>query len=333
VSAALSTLVDTALAHSPAGGLAVGAVHGDTAEFVCRGTVAGEPVTPDTVMYGASVTKQMVGLLLALGVEAGRATPADRLRRWLPELPGWIDGVRLHHLLHHTSGLPDLTAPSYGVPLSNDEVIGRFRRFDGPSLMEPGRRFSYNNAGYVLLAEALSRLFDRPIAELAGEQIFEPLGMAATRLGGEGQRTAGHPDPPGTVGDGGLWTTVADLARWLTAMNDGTINPRAVRRAERVGHLVDGTALDYAWGVRVVETSDGRRLTHGGTWANWLAKTVRLPHQGVVVAVLSTGGSESGISRLGTDLAAGLASADLRPLPLGYEIARQRPGEDSTRDD
>ena len=308
VSVALSTVVDAALARSPADGIAVGTVHGERAEFICRGTVAGLPVVADTVMYGASVTKQLVAFLLALGVESGRASPDDRLSRWLPELPGWIDQVRLDHLLHHTSGLPDLAAPSHGVPHSNDDVVNRFQIFDGRPPVEPGRQFRYNNAGYVLLAEAVSRIFDRPISELAREQIFEPLGMATTRLGGESVRTAGYPDPPGTVGDGGLWTTVADLTAWLTAMNTRMINADAGRRVQRVGHLADGTAVDYAWGIRVVDTPHGRRLTHGGTWANWLAKTVRLPDRGVATAVLSTGGSEEVISQLGTDLAAQLAA-------------------------
>jgi CubicO group peptidase (beta-lactamase class C family) len=289
-------------------GIAIGTVRGGAVEFSCRGTVASGPVGPDTVMYGASVTKQFVGFLLALGVEAGRASPDDCIRRWLPELPGWTDDVRLHHLLHHTSGLPDLAEPSLGIPASNEELLERFRRSAEPSPIAPGTRFAYNNAGYVLLAEAVSRVMDRPIAELARERLFEPLGMAATRLGGEGHQTAGQPDPPGTVGDGGLWTTAADLATWLSALNDLAIHPGAGRRVQQVGRLADGTALDYAWGIRVVETPYGRRISHGGWWADWLAKTVRFPDRNVAVAVLSTGGTEDEISRLGVDLATRLAS-------------------------
>ena len=105
-------------------GIAIGTVRGGTVEFSCRGMVSGGPVGPDTVMYGASVTKQFVGFLLALGVEAGRASPDDGIRRWLPELPGWTDEVRLQHLLHHTSGLPDLAEPSPGIPASNDGTAG-----------------------------------------------------------------------------------------------------------------------------------------------------------------------------------------------------------------
>ena len=309
MSVAFSAIVDAALADSPAEGVALGLVDGDAAAFVCRGGVLGVAVTPDTVMYGASVTKQMVGLLLALSVEAGLASLDDPVRRWLPELPGWIDAVRLHHLLHHTSDLPDLAAPSHGVPVSNEEVVGRFQRIDAPPLIAPGTRFKYNNAGYVLLAQAMGRIFDRPIAQLAWEQLFEPLGMTATRLGGEPRRTTGYPDPPGTIGDGGLWTTAVDLSTWLAAMNRRLINSNAVRRVAGPGHLVDGRVLDYAWGVVVAETPYGPQLTHGGTWENWIAKTVRLPDHGIAVAVLSTGGGEKTISQLGIDLATQLASS------------------------
>jgi CubicO group peptidase (beta-lactamase class C family) len=167
-----------------------------------------------------------------------------------------------------------------------------------------GRASCTTNAGYVLLAEAVSRLADRPVSQLARDLIFEPLGMTTTRLGGEPRRTAGQPDPPGTIGDGGLWTSATDLTAWLAAMNDGMLSPGAVRLAEIPGYLADGTVLDYAWGVRIAQTPNGRRLTHGGTWANWLAKTVRFPERRVAVAIVSTEGSEAAISELGTQLAA-----------------------------
>ena len=84
MSVALSTIVDAALAHSQAVGIAVRTVHGDTADSVCRGTVAGVPVAPDTVMYGASVAKQLVAFLLALGVEAGRVGSDDPITGGCP---------------------------------------------------------------------------------------------------------------------------------------------------------------------------------------------------------------------------------------------------------
>ena len=242
--------------------------------------VSGGPVGPDTGMYGASVTKQFVGFLLALGVEAGRTRPDDRIRRWLPELPGWTDEVRLPHLLHHTSGLPDLAEPPRGIPASNEGTAG--------SIPAVGRTAT-QRAGDALRVQQ-RRL--RP-ARRGGEPDHGPAdprarprtAVRAARHGGDpaGRQDVarpGNPDPPGTVGDGGLWTTAADLATWLAAMNDLAIDSDAGRRVQQVGHLSDGTALDYAWGIRVVETPYGRQISHGGMWANPAGQDGPLPGEG-----------------------------------------------------
>jgi CubicO group peptidase (beta-lactamase class C family) len=284
-------------------GVAVGVVTGDTAVFGSVGSVDGELLSEQTVMYGASLAKQVVGLLLAQAVDTGRISAADRVITWLPELPDWMGEIRLHHLLHHTSGLPDVTAPAQGIPESNADVIARFRRFPTRTAVRPGLQFSYNNAGYVLLAEVVSHVSGRPIGQLASERLFRPLAMTRTRLGGEPPRLTDQPLPPGTIGDGGLWTSIADLTRWLAALNKGLHEVAAVHRAETPGCLDDGTPLDYAWGLRVTPSPHGRRITHGGSWAGWQAKTIRLPERQIAVAVLSTGGEEQLISTLGTDLA------------------------------
>lgn len=299
----LRTAMRAALGKVRAGGLVVGVQAGPTKVYLGKGTLGSQPVTKQTVMYGASLTKQIVGLLLARSVAVGQLSDVADLRTWLPELPPWTAGVRLRHLLHHTSGLPDVTADEPGPPWSNAEVIRRLQTCS-TRLPRPGISYSYNNAGYVLLAEVLSRVHGRPIQQLAAEQLFDPLAMASTRLGGASTTLSDQPEPPGTIGDGGLWTSAADLITWLTAVNTGWPDPAAVARAETAGSLDDGTSLDYAWGVRVTETRHGRRISHGGTWGGWLAKTVRLPERQIAVAVLSVGSTEDAISALGFDLAA-----------------------------
>jgi CubicO group peptidase (beta-lactamase class C family) len=286
-----------------ADGVAVGVTSEKTTVFGAAGSVAGKPVDDQAVMYGASVAKQFIGLLMAQAIEAGHVTEDDQLIGSLPELPDWMAEIRLRHLLHHTSGLVDVTAPNRGVPASNADVLERLQRCRQPALDSPGRRFCYNNTGYVLLAEVVSRVFQRPIGPLAREQIFRPLAMTRTSLSAVAPTSTTEPTPPGTVGDGGLWTTVGDLIRYLNALNCDLHDPAVVHRAETPGCLDDGTPLDYAWGVRVNASPAGRRITHGGTWAGWLAKTVRLPERQIAVAVLSIGGKESAISELGTDLA------------------------------
>ncbi len=287
--------------------LAVGVSLGSRSAFRCRGRVAGEDVSPATVFYGASVTKQLIGYLLADAVAAGRASTADRVRRWLPELPSWTDGVRLRHLLHHTGDLPDVTAPRPAVPAGNDEVIERLAAVHPVAPIAPGRRFRYNNTGYVLLAEVVARIRGQAIEQAATTALFDPLGLGNTRLGGDPIELSGTPAPPGTVGDGGLWTSVADLTSWLAALDHGPLDPGVVRKLQTPGRFDDGSPVDYAWGVRVTPTRRGIRVTHGGSWGTWLAKTVRVPDRDVAVAVLSTGGTEAAISDTGIRLASVLA--------------------------
>lgn len=218
-----------------------------------------------------------------------------------------MTAIQLRHLIHHTSDLPDVADPAGGVPASNAEVVQQFQHAELDGL-RPGARFAYNNAGYVLLAEVLARCRHQSFAEIVSSEFFGRLAMTDTRLGGPAVHLPGRPDPPGTIGDGGLWTSASDLIRWLQACNRSVFGPEVHQLAESTTTLADGSPLDYAWGIRVTEAPGGRIISHGGSWDRWLAKTVRIPEQHVAVAVLSVGASESQASQTGTDLAAMITS-------------------------
>ena len=285
---------------------AIGAAVGDRVELAWRGRLASVPVHARTVFYGASVTKQFIGIAAVRAILEQAARIDDPILRWLPELPAWMDMVRLDHLAHHTSGLPDLADATRGVPGSNAEVVERFRR-QSALRIEAGAHYAYNNAGYVLLAEALARIRRQPVQEMMAELVM-PLGLTDTRFGDPPVRLPDRPGPPGTIGDGGLWTSVGDLTRWLQACNAAAFGTAAQQLSESTTALTDGAHVDYAWGVRVTPSSSGRVITHGGSWDTWLAKTVRMPEQHIAVAVLSVGSTEFDVSRSGTDLAAAIAS-------------------------
>lgn len=304
----LSALLTATLVSIPGDAIAIGVAAGSRTTFAFRGSLAGENVGPGTVFYGASLAKQVVASLLAKTMRSVDASPHDPVRTWLPDIPAWAGDVRLHHLLQHTSDLPDVTDPQPQPPTSNTEVLDRLQRMHPAPRVRPGTEFRYNNTGYVLLAEVLARICGRAVGDLAAGTLFDPLQMTATRLGGQPVRLPGEPDPPGTVGDGGLWTSAADLLTWLTALNNGTFGTAVVAQLETPGELDDGTALDYGWGIRIRQTPHGRQVTHGGSWASRLAKTVRIPDHKVAVAVLSTGSTEPAISDADTKLAGLMAS-------------------------
>lgn len=80
-------LLDAALVALEADGVAIGAAVGEEVQFVCRGSRAGERVDPQTIFYAASVTKQIVGVLLARAIIDRAADINDPVLRWLRNFP------------------------------------------------------------------------------------------------------------------------------------------------------------------------------------------------------------------------------------------------------
>ena len=108
----------------------------------------------------------------------------------------------------------------------------------------------------MVLAEAVSRTAGMPLADFARWRIFEPLGMADTMFwtgpgAGAARRRAARPGDPAplSIGDGGLWSTAADLLRWADGLNTDRLGVTDL--VQTPGTLDDGTPLDYAWGMGV----------------------------------------------------------------------------------
>ena len=253
----------------------------------------GRPLGSSSVVYTASLAKQVTAVCAALFVREGRLDLEDTLARWMPELPGWAADVRLRHLMSHTSGLGErLTFGDLeraGLDRTSDAVIDALVRSDA-LLSPPGTEHRYSNDGYVCLAIVLERVTGRSLADLARERLFRPLGMTSTRFW-----SGPAPHPPGaaplddalptplSVGDGGLWSTAEDLLRWNLALDRDALGVSAL--VQTPGRLDDGTPLDYAWGVGVREHGGRRVHRHGGRWAGLCAQLVRLDAEGGLVVL------------------------------------------------
>jgi CubicO group peptidase (beta-lactamase class C family) len=268
----------------------------------------GTAVTPETPMYAASITKQVVGALAAQQVLADLLRPDDRVLDLLPALPPWAAAIRVRHLIHHTSGLhpTEQVLAALGLPseqhLDNDMVMQGLDLLPPPDTA-PGTAFGYSNIGYVVLAEVLVAVTGAPVPFLAQQSLFAPLGMAASRLGpAESAALPTDVRPPRTIGDGGLWSSALDLLTWLDALSSDRLGPELTRLVQRPGRLDDGTALDYAWGVTARSGSEGTSYTHGGNWPGWSAKTVRRPATGTAVVLLTTSDDVPAVSRAALEL-------------------------------
>ncbi|BDZ49707.1 D-alanyl-D-alanine carboxypeptidase [Frondihabitans sucicola] len=281
------------------GGVSVG---DDMTVAACGSWPTGEPAGATTTFYAASLTKQLIGLLTAISVEAGDIALDDSLRTWLPSLPSWTTPITIGHLLHHTSGLPRELPPLAGQR-SDSSVLDAITRSNGPTSL-PGSRFEYSNDGYVLLALALEQAMGAPIEQLADQRIFAPLGMDSSSLDrATPVPVADEPPPPATIGDGGWWTNIHDLLTLLHSLNFGAFGRASARLLER-GKLADGTSIDYSWGVRTTTIDGVLAASHGGSWQRWQSKTLRLPSRNIAVAIAGRTSDALAISDFGNDLAA-----------------------------
>jgi CubicO group peptidase (beta-lactamase class C family) len=290
--------------------LVLGLRQGDSPPvFHAQGLTAnGDPVTATTLVYAASLSKQITAACAALLVRQGVLDMDSAVSDWLPWLPAWADGVRLRHLLHHTAALPpdaeidalldgDRTSP--GIL----RALARFRAPRG----RPGSEYVYSNAGYVCLAAVVERAADQPLPAFAHHRLFAPLAMndtcywpgPAPAPPGAAPLASRHPAPL-SLGDGGVWTTAHDLVRWSQALNADELGISDLLQTP--GRLEDGTPIDYAWGLGVRTHAGHRVFRHGGGWPGLRARHARLPGLGVSLVLIAVADDSE---RLG-DLLSGL---------------------------
>jgi len=265
------------------------------------------PLDGKSVFYIASTSKQFTAMSIAWLATRGRLSLTDDIRRYLPELPRWEEPVTIGHLVHHTSGIPDffvlfpLAGRRLEDTLSDEEILALLAR--QPRLhFRPGEQFQYSNSGYLLLGVIISRVTGRPLRQFAEETFFAPLGMRDTHFHDDRTRvvrrraTGYQPRSDGfaifatlfdRVGDGGLLTTVEDLARWDQNFEDARVGGREmIELALTPGRLNDGTRLTYAFGLTVREYRGLPQVSHGGIYNGFRAELLRFPTRKLSVACL-----------------------------------------------
>jgi CubicO group peptidase (beta-lactamase class C family) len=210
----------------------------------------GVPNTLDTQFGIASGTKVLTALTVVSLIEAGRLDLATTARSLLgDDLPLIGDDVTVEHLLAHRSGIGDyldedldldFTDYLLTVPAHELETTEKYlRALDGfPAKFAPGERFSYCNGGFVVLALLAERATGMAFDELVETRVCRPAGMADTAflrsdeltgraaigyLGNDTDRSNVFHLPVRGSGDGGIYTTVADVHALWTALFAGRI--------------------------------------------------------------------------------------------------------------
>jgi CubicO group peptidase (beta-lactamase class C family) len=263
------------------------------------------PLTADTRMRIASITKPMVALMLAALEDAGRLALADPLSRHVPEHRFAADPT-LAQMLAMKSGIPE-TYPLVWLGLGDAARLAEH----GQALLalllaqrelnfRPGKRTLYANANTVLLQLVAERAAGEPLGRLLQRHVFGPAGMAgavlddglAHRLPNTAMAYAKSgdgflPADPASVeaAPGGVIASLADMIawhRWLRGNPHDSLN----RLAAVVPHT-DGSPSGYAHGFVHQLLSGTRVIGHAGGHSGWASDYLYAPDADAAVIILA----------------------------------------------
>jgi len=259
--------------------------------------------TPETNYRLASVTKQFTAAAILLLSQDGKLSLNDPVKKWLPSLPSAVNSVTITHLLTHTSGIIDYedVIPAGTVTQLHDADVLRLLESQDSVYFKPGTRYSYSNSGYSLLSLIVARASGKSFATFLRERIFLPLGMNHTVAYEEGistvsNRAFGYTIKDGVwtrkdqsttsavLGDGGIYSSIDDLAKWDAALYDSRLLSDDSRRLAFTPHTAtDQADVKYGFGWRIT----GETLWHSGETVGFRNVIIRNPSRRLTVVLLT----------------------------------------------
>jgi CubicO group peptidase (beta-lactamase class C family) len=288
------------------------------------------PADEETIYRTGSISKSFTAVLMMQMIEKGLFKLDDPVENYFPEInelrekPEDVSPITFRHLASHTAGItrePKLKGAASG-PISRweDKILASIPNTYYKSL--PGEKYSYSNIGFGMLGLAVSRAAGEPFMDLVRGHIFEPLGMTISFF----ILTAEHmphlsmgyvmrkdgtvdADPPARehsgrgykVPNGGIYSTVGDLAKFVAAMT-GTSSVKIFSEETRKEMLKQQTPEGrgrYGLGFSISLDEEGfRTVGHGGSVAGYNATMVFDPESKIgVIAYRNYNRSKTNLGR------------------------------------
>src|SRR5690606_17247410 len=142
------------------------------------------PNTTQTKFRLGSITKQFTSMLIMQLVNEGKLNLEGKITDYLPHYRKETgDSVSVHHLLTHSSGIPNYTKSNkFDEESKNSYSVADFvRKYCSDDLQfEPGSRFSYSNSGYFILGAIIEAITKKPYHVVLQERILDVVGMKNT---------------------------------------------------------------------------------------------------------------------------------------------------------
>ena len=290
-------------------------------------------IDPQTNFRLASCTKQFTAMAIMLLVHDGKLQYEDHLTDFFPDFPAYGRAITIRHLLTHTAGLPDYETlmeqeekakgPIWSAQhqIQNAEVLSLLEK-QAAGKFAPGTSWDYSNSGYVVLAQIIAKVSGMPYREFLYQKIFSSVGMNHTVVYQKGvnevsRRALGHSKEndalvetdqsatSATLGDGGIYSSVVDLAKWDEALQKHTLlsekemlpaltpvsladgsEPHWPKHGDS-DNLAPGKPVSYGYGWFLDPYKGRSRMWHSGTTMGFRTVIQRFPPDSLTIIVLS----------------------------------------------
>jgi CubicO group peptidase (beta-lactamase class C family) len=279
------------------------------------------PIDAQTNFRLASFTKQFTAASIMLLVRDGKLHYDDHLTDIFPEFPAYGKSITVRNLLNHTSGLPDYedilmkqypNTPEEKIPQILDAGVLKLLEQQTSGNFAPGSKWEYSNSGYAVLAMIVEKVSGKSFGQFLQERIFTPLKMTHTLAYEKGKnevphRAYGHSKIDGVwqetdqsptsavLGDGGIYSSLDDLARWDRALREHTLlseeemRPALTPVQPRDGppKFPEGKPVSYGFGWFLDPYQSHKRMSHDGNTIGFRTTIQRFPSEQLTVIVLA----------------------------------------------
>jgi CubicO group peptidase (beta-lactamase class C family) len=281
-------------------------------------------------------------MALLMAEQDGKLKLDDSIRKYVPELPAYADGITIRRMLDHTAGFRDYLSLWGMRGFSNESVLK-----EEPTLaliarqkalnFAPGTDQNYSNTGYLLAAIALRRATGKPLETYVHDKIYKPLEMQSTRF----QADHGDPVPNrahgyqqrgkawktvdvgfDVIGSGGMYSNIEDMLRWARNLEKPVVGAALLNTLQTPGKLVDGRPTPGGYALGIIDKNGA--IFHTGGAVGYSTLILRVPKEELTVLCLCNVGGVP-IERLGRLVASAYTGAPVVEAPVDRVKHAPRP--------
>lgn len=265
------------------------------------------PCGTNTNFRLASVTKQFTAMAILMLVDRKEVSLEENLTDFFPEFPEYGRQITVRHLLTHTSGLIDyeeVIPKGTEIPVLDRDVLRLLMQQD-KTCFPPGTEYRYSNSAFAVLAQIIEVRSGQPFARFLKLNLFQPLqmdhtlayeaGLSVVPNRAYGYSIADHAwkrtDQSLTssvLGDGGIYSSVADLFRWDEALYQAKlVSPKLLRLAFTPGVQTDQGGTGYGFGWFIGQYRGLKEIWHSGNSIGFTTRVARFPEKKFTVIILA----------------------------------------------